>query len=140
MPPNQVADSILNFAHTEYQQEQFSKTRELCLIAKEYNPNLSSTHLLIGKSYVSTSEICHNNELPMIKEGIIWVGIDEWEKIDSDSKDYLESRKLIKRYSDFLPTKEKFLSCFGKRKLKEGHEYFVNCWVNRKTKVRFNPK
>ena len=137
LPPNQIADSIMNFAQIEYQQEQFSKTRELCLIAKEYHPELSSSYLLIGKAYVSNAKICHEGNFHSIAEDIIWVAIDEWEKIDSDSKDYLESRKLIKRYSSFLPTEEKFRNYFGKRKLNEGGEYFVSCWVNRKTKVRF---
>jgi len=34
LPPIQIADSLMNFAQIEYKFEQFSKTRELCLIAK----------------------------------------------------------------------------------------------------------
>ena len=132
----QIADSIMNFAQIEYKQGQFSKARELCLLAREYNPGLTSIHLLIGKAYVSSAEICEKDKSHKIREDIIWVAIDEWEKIDSKSNDFTEARKLIRRYSNYLPTKEHFRNCFGSRKIKEGDEYSVDCWINRKTKIR----
>lgn len=133
---NQVADSILKFAQIEYELGQFSKARELSFLAQEYNPELTSIHLLIGKAYVSSAQICQGDDSHKIKEDIIWAAIDEWEKVDSNSIDYEESRKLIKIYSRYLPTEEHFRNCFGSKKVKKGDEYFVGCWINRKTKIR----
>lgn len=133
------ADSIFQFAQNEYQKGLYSKCRELCEIAKGLNPKLSKTHLLIGKCYVSSAEICYyeENKSHKIKEDIIWVAIDEWEKSITKGDQENQAKLLIERYSKYLPSDEHFKRCFSKPNTVEGDEYFVGCWIQKKTRIRF---
>ncbi|WP_020535118.1 hypothetical protein [Lewinella cohaerens] len=139
LDPIEKADSVYSFAEVEYQNGQFSKSRELCEIANDLNPDLSKTHLLIGKSYVSSAEKCQEGDLHNIKEGVIWAAIDEWEQSISKpgEEEKREAKILIERYSDYLPTGEHFRSCFSRPTAVEGDEYFVECWIQKMTHIRF---
>lgn len=134
----QSLDSLLRIAEIEYEKKEFSKTRELCELALSLNPNLGEAHNLIGKVYVLSSEICDSKEnAHQIKEDVLWVAMDEWEKaISKPNSKKEEALKLISRYKNYLPTAEHFRTCFTRATLKEGDEYFVECWIQRKTKVR----
>ncbi len=129
------ADSIYQFALIEYDLRQYSKTRELCEIANAFNPSLTKTHILIGKSYVSSSELCASPK--NIKGETIWVAIDEWEKALEKQPRNKEAITLINRYGNYLLTKEEFRTCWTGPTLKEGDKYLVECWVQRETRVRF---
>ena len=134
---DEKADSVFSFAKIEYQKGQFSKSRELCELANKLNPKLSKTYLLIGKAYASSAKICLEDDSHKIKEAIIWAAIDEWEKSISLTGGESEAKLLIERYSEYLPTEKHFRSCFTDSTAKEGDEYFVNCWIQRTTKIRF---
>jgi hypothetical protein len=137
IPPNQKADSIFHYAQIEYHKDQFSKSTELCKLANKLNPELSKTHLLIGKAYVSSAKTCQTDDSHKIRESVIWAAMDEWEKSISEPDESSEAKLLIERYSKYLPTKEHFISCFSKSTADEGDEYFVDCWIQKTTRIRF---
>ena len=93
--------------------------------------------MLIGKAYTSSAKICQEGDSHKIKEDILWAAIDMWEKSISISGEESQAKLLIERYSKYLPTKKHFKSCFTKSTAKEEDEYFVNCWIQRTTKIRF---
>ncbi|MFT4762200.1 MAG: hypothetical protein ACI9XO_002777 [Paraglaciecola sp.] len=137
------ADTLLEFANIEYVAQQYSKARELCELALSLNSDLGEAHNLIGKTYVSSSKICNGkaDDFHKVKEEIIWVALDEWElALSKSNAKKEEALMLMERYSIYLPTKEHFKNCFTDATLKEGDEYYVGCWIQRKTKVRFNKK
>ena len=136
---SQKPDSLLKMAEIEYEHKNFSKTRDLCEQALLLNPNLGEAHNLIGKAYASSSEICGlEKESHRIKEEILWIAIDEWERaISKPNSKSAEAKKLITRYSSYLPTGEHFRNCFTGSNLDEGDEFFVECWIQRMTTVRF---
>lgn len=135
---SEKADSIYKFALIEYQNKQFLKTRELCELAIEYNPDLAKPHILIGKAYASSGNICEPTNRN-IKGEILWVAFDEWEKAISKGDDEGKAAKLMGRYKTYLPDEADFKSCFGRGRLStidQGDAYFVKCWINRETTIR----
>ena len=133
---SQLADSLVQLAQLEYAKGQFSKTRELCLLANKWDPKLSITKLLIGKAYASNASLCHRDKNQGIKEDVIWAAFDEWEKIDSSSEYHEKAQEFILRYENYLPRSGGSQIYFGSTKLKEGSNYFVDCWIQRYTTIR----
>lgn len=130
LDPLTKADSIYQFALAEYELGQFSKTRELCEIANSLNSDLSKTHFLIGKAYLANS--CNS-----LAWGRIWLAIEEWEvALEKDKKNQI-IKMYIEGYSKLFPTKEELYSDIMCPQVNEGDRFFVGCWIQRETRVRF---
>ena len=138
MEPLAKADSVFQFALTEYKKGQFSKTRELCEIALTLKNQFPEAHVLIGKAYVSSSKICNNfRGQKSLKGEVIWPAIDEWENAIAQGDKSEGTKQLIERYSKYLPSKEEFKTCWTKSTAEEGDDYFVGCWIQRETRLLF---
>ena len=129
------ADSLLNLAKIELQQEQFSKCRELSEEALKLNPDLAGAHTLIGRAYISSAKICEAEKYPVLKYGIIWAAMEEWEK--ALSKGDSTAQRYTNSYHPYLPEESTVRACFEDRTVEEGDDYFVECWIRRKVKIRW---
>jgi len=133
------ADSIIGFAQIEYKLQQFSKVRELCELALKLNSNLGEAHNLIGKSYVSSPKFCDKNDegIKFLNASFVWLAMDEWEIALSKSLINKDQVLLyMEKYSLFLPPRDYFYTFFGPS-LREEDEYYVGCWIQKSTHVRF---
>jgi hypothetical protein len=133
------ADSCYNFALKEYEFGQYDKTRSLCEIATQYAPHRAEPHILTGKAFVSGGKFCYPADVSKkyIKGEEIWPAIDEWEVALQKGDESGQAKKLIEVYSKYMPEKTSFEFCFGESSLTEESDFFVNCWIQRKTKIRF---
>ncbi len=133
------ADSAYIFAQVEYAKANYQQARDLCERALQSRPNWGNPHLLIGKCYASSGVICDpsGRGAGWDAQVLLWVAFDEWEKAisigDSAAED---ARILMEKYATYLPEEE---YCRRNYSLGNGDEYFVGCWVQRKTKVRLKP-
>jgi hypothetical protein len=134
------ADSCYSFALAEYDLEQYEKTRDLCEAIIQYAPDWPEPHILIGKAYLNGSKNCTStkpDEATFIFGAQLWVAFDEWEKATQKGDPAGLAKKLINTYSTYLPERSYFRSCFSESTAKEDDDYFVSCWIQRSTKIRF---
>ncbi len=110
----------------------FPKSRSYALKSAKLNPNSGEPYLLIGKLYASSGPLCGpgrgwNSQI------VTWPAIDKWQyakKIDPSVA--AEANKLIRRYSQFMPSREDIFQ----RTLKIGDTFKVPCWIQETTKIR----
>ena len=137
--PMVKADSCYSFALHEYELGQFEQARNLCELSIGFASDWPEPHILIGKSYVSGRKLCLNPEPPekYLKGEALWVAMDEWEKALQIGDKSGMAEKLIEFYAQYLPDEAAFKLCYGEKTLTEKNDFFVNCWIQRHTKVRF---
>ena len=100
--------------------------------AAYYQPTWGDPYMFLGNIYASSGSTC-NFYKSWNQYGVAWLAIDMWEKaktIDPSVKERAE--KQIAQYERYLPTAGD-LFLLGR---KEGHPYYIGCWIQRKTKVR----
>jgi len=126
-------------AYSYYNKKQYLKARRFCEQALSNQPNWGEPYLLIGNMYISSANRCASDEeeKAWMAQVLTWVAIDAWRMAKQIDPSVVEkANALIHQYNDFIPTaKTLFL-----RKLKEGDEYRVGCWVNRSTIIRARRK
>lgn len=133
------ADSAYFFAQYEYAKANYQQARDLCEMALKFRSNWGNPHLLIGKCYASSGVICDTDGkgAGWDAQVLLWVAFDEWEKaISVGDAAEKEARILMTKYTTYLPEKE---YCRRHYSLSNWDEYFVKCWVQRKTTVRLKP-
>jgi tetratricopeptide (TPR) repeat protein len=133
------ADSAYYFAQFEFKKANYQQARDLCEIALKFRPNWGNPHLLIGKCYASSGVVCDpsGRGAGWDAQVLLWAAFDEWEAaISVDDSAEIEARQLMSKYASYFPEET---TCKRLHSLAEGDEYFVKCWVQRKTKVRLKP-
>lgn len=109
----------------------FSKARTYARYALDNKPNWGAPRILIGKLYASSGPLCGPGR-GFDSQIVTWPAIDEWNKAKRDPEAAAEARKLINRYSQFMPSKEDIFI----RNLKVGDTYKVPCWIQQNTTIR----
>jgi len=110
--------------------DSYSKAREAARNSLEYNPNNGKPYILIGKLYAGSSIY----DDPVLKKTIFWAAVDKFQKarqVDPSCAD--EANSLIRRYSQYFPTKEEV---FFKPELKSGGSFYVGGWIGESTTCR----
>lgn len=133
------ADSAFVFAQKEYAKANYQTARDLCETALKFRPKWGRPHVLIGKCYASSGKQCDPNGkgAGWDAQVLLWVAFDEWEKaVSAGDSSADEARSLMGKYASYFPEET---TCKRLHSLAEGDEYFVGCWVQRKTKVRLKP-
>jgi len=100
--------------------------------AAEYLPGWGEPYILIGRLYASSGPLCGPGR-GWNSQAVIWPAIDMWQmakRIDPGAAE--EADKWIKRYSQYMPTREEVVE----RELEVGQEYFVGCWIQRPSTIR----
>ncbi len=112
--------------------KRFSLSRKYAIEALKHKPNWGDPYLLIGKLYASSGPLCGPGR-GFDSQIVTWPAIDSWNKAKNvDSSVAAEANKLIRRYRQFMPSKEDVFQ----RNLKAGDSFTVGCWIQRKTIIR----
>lgn len=109
----------------------FSQSRSYALEAAKWDPESGAPYLLIGKLYASSGPLCGPGR-GWDSQVVTWPAIDMWNKATGDPAVADEARRLIRTYSQYMPTREDIFS----RTLSKGDTYKVGCWIQRTTTVR----
>lgn len=129
---NKKADYYLVMAKINYGQlKKFSKARSYARKALEARPGWGAPHILIGKLYASSGPLCGSGR-GFNSQVVTWPAIDEWNKAKRDPEFADEARKLINKYTQYMPSMEDIFQ----RSLKEGGTYKVGCWIQQSTTIR----
>lgn len=113
----------------------FSQARNWALQAAEARPDWGEPFILIGKLYASSGPLCGSGR-GWNSQVVTWVAIDMWNRAKRiDSSVAGEANKNIRRYTQYMPSKEDIFQ----RGLKEGGSYFVPCWIQASTTIRSAP-
>ena len=133
--PEKKAQYYLTMAKIYYSQfKKYSKARTYARNALEQKPGWGKPHILIGKLYASSGALCGSGT-GFDSQRITWVAIDEWNKAKRDPETASEAKKLIGKYTQYMPSKEDIFQ----RSLKVGSSYKVPCWIQQSTTIRAAP-
>lgn len=126
------AQYAMTVADCYYRLNKFSESREAARTAISYNPNMGQAYYWIGVLYASSGKLCGPGT-GFESQKVLWPAFDYFYKAkEVDPSIAADCDKFIADYKPFLPTKEEIL----KRKLKEGQQYNVGCWINESGTVR----
>ncbi len=124
----QLVISKIYYAHIK----NFASARKYARQAASNKSNWGEPYMLIGKLYASSGPLCGPGT-GFDSQVVTWAAIDKFEyakKIDPAVSE--EANKWIKRYRQYMPTKEDIFF----RQLKAGSSFKVPCWIQETTKVR----
>ena len=108
-----------------------SLARDYALKAIALKPEWGDPYILIAQLYAGSKDLCQGISLP---NAIFWVAVDNLIKAkEVDRSAEAKANSLILSWSPHFPNKEEafFLNVM------EGDTYYVGCWINENTKVRF---
>lgn len=111
----------------------YEKARSYAYKSFELNPASGKPYLLIGDIYAASAKRCGEDDFH--QRAVYWVAVDKYYaaiKIDPSIKE--DANRRITSWSQHFPNKE--LGFFYG--VNEGDEYTVGCWINEKTKARYN--
>ncbi len=111
----------------------FSKSRSYALKAAKNRDKWGEPYMLIGKLYASSGPLCGPGR-GWDSQIVTWPAIDKFryaKKIDNSVAS--EANKLIRTYSQYMPSKE---DIFQRPGINEGDTFKVGCWIQENTKVR----
>lgn len=135
IPLNSKAEMCFKAAQIAFTNlKDFPKSRQYAYKAIEYSPNWGKPYLLIGDLYASSGPLCGTGT-GFNSQIVTWAAIDMWSKakaVDKDPDVVGKATKQIKKYTQFMPTKEDLHN----RNLKEGSSYLVPCWIQTQTTIR----
>ena len=111
----------------------FKKAFEFSQLALSKRPNWAKPRILIAHLYANSGNICHKENVDLGFNPIIWASIDMLSEAKSVQPELSkEIDEIINNYSNYLPKYEDIF-IIG---IKEGDEYFVDCWINKIAIVR----
>jgi tetratricopeptide (TPR) repeat protein len=126
------AQYAMTVADCYYRLNKFTESRESARKAISYNPNMGQAYYWIGVLYASSGKLCGPGT-GFESQKVLWPAFDYFYKAKAvDPSVAADCDKMIADYKPFLPSKEDIL----KRKLKEGQQYNVGCWINESATVR----
>jgi hypothetical protein len=109
----------------------FPESRRYALESAKWDPKSGAPYLLIGKLYASSGPLCGPGR-GWDSQIVTWPAIDMFVQAKSDPAVADEANKLIRTYSQYMPTREDIFS----RSIEKGSTYKIGCWINRTTTVR----
>ena len=117
---------------THSQQSNPELARSYAYQSLKYNPNEGKPYILIGNIYASSAKNCGESDFE--KNAVYWAVVDKFKVAKSiDTTLIDDANKLIETYSKYFPGSENtFFNGYA-----DGQEYQVKCWINEKTKIRF---
>jgi len=117
---------------THSQQSNPDMARSYAYQALKFNPQVGKPYLLIGNVYAASASDC--GETDFEKSAVYWAAVDKFysaKRVDTSLVD--EANELIGTYSQYFPgSEDTFFNGYN-----DGQQYEVKCWINEKTKVRF---
>jgi len=126
------AQYAMTVADCYYRLNKFTDSREAARKAISYNPGLGQAYYWIGVLYASSGKLCGPGT-GFESQKVLWPAFDYFYKAkEIDPSIAADCDKMIADYKPFLPSKEEIL----KKKLKEGQQYNVGCWINETGTVR----
>lgn len=113
----------------------FPQARKWALRAAGARDGWGEPYILIGKLYASSGPLCGSGR-GWNSQVVTWPAIDMWKKAKRiDPSVAGEANKNIRRYTQYMPTKEDIFQ----RSLKEGQSFRVPCWIQETTTIRAAP-
>ncbi len=131
--PNSKADDYFTIAVILNEQNNYSRSRQYCLKAIEYNPNFGRAYMLIGQMYAQTVKSVYPND-PVLARAAYNAAIDKFEKarqVDPEIAD--EVNRYISSYRASLPSTEEI---FMHPELEKGKPFTVGGWIGERTTIR----
>jgi tetratricopeptide (TPR) repeat protein len=117
-----------------YDQKNYSKARQYCIKAIDFNPNYGLPYILIGHMYVATASGIYPDD-PVLKKTVYYAAVDKFEKarqVDSSVSD--EASKWISTYRQHFPTSEEIFMHPDLNK--RGNAFTVGGWIGERTIIR----
>ncbi len=111
----------------------YSRARQYALQAAKLRSNWGEPYMLIGTMYASSGPLCGPGR-GWDSQVVTWPAIDKWQYAKSiDQSVSGQANKLIGQYQQYMPSLEDGFQ----RGIKEGSSYYVGCWIQESTTVRF---
>ncbi|MCB0520428.1 MAG: tetratricopeptide repeat protein [Lewinellaceae bacterium] len=111
----------------------FSRARQYAQQAAKLRPGWGDPYMLIGTMYASSGPICGPGR-GWDSQIVTWPAIDKWQYAKSiDAGVANQANKLIGQYTQYMPSVEDGFQ----RGIKEGSSFYVGCWIQENTTVRF---
>lgn len=127
------ADNYYMIALLSFEQNSYTKARQYCYKAIEFNPNYGAAYILIGKMYAATASSVYPND-PVLRKTVYYAAVDKFEKarqVDPSVAD--DAATQISAYRGHFPSTE---DVFMHPELEKGKVITIGGWINERTTVR----
>lgn len=131
--PGSKADDYYMIALLSFEQNSYTKARQYCLKAIEFNANYGSAYMLIGKMYAATASSVYPNDA-ILRKTVYFAAVDKFEKARQvDPSCAEEASSQISAYRAHFPSTE---DVFMHPDLEKGKAITVGGWIGERTIVR----
>ena len=127
------ADDYYTIALLMFEQNNYSRARQYCLKALDFNPNYGNAYILIGKMYAATSKSVYPGDGVMARV-VYYAAIDKFERAKAvDSSVTEEANTLIRAYRAHLPSTEEI---FMHPELEKGKSFTIGGWIGERVTIK----
>lgn len=126
------ANYAMTIADCYYRMNKFSESREAARRAITFKPDMGQAYYWIGVLYASSGKLCGPGT-GFESQKVLWPAFDYFIKAKAiDPSVAADCDKMMADYKPFLPNAKDVAA----KKLKEGQQYKVGCWINESGTVR----